>query len=201
MAQGRPSRLASALGRFALLLGLSLRPAAAEVQIGLGSNLQTVTLTATKPSSVTISLPAGQTATLPGPLLAGVNDLPPIAIETGWEVDPSHTASVSLVAYFEQPTRALVSGAGAIPANAVQARMPAGTAQSFTTFAGVPIVAGGTEAGVAGASVVLFTTPIGPANAIGFRADHLQVRIDLTQFPALPAGTYTGTLHLVAVTQ
>jgi hypothetical protein len=38
-------------------------------------------------------------------------------------------------------------------------------------------------------------------NAIGERTDQLQMRIDLTGSPALPPGTYAGTLNLVAITQ
>jgi hypothetical protein len=48
---------------------------------------------------------------------------------------------------------------------------------------------------------MLVSEPIGVDNAIGERTDQLQMRIDLTGTPALPAGTYAGTLNLVAITQ
>ena len=48
---------------------------------------------------------------------------------------------------------------------------------------------------------MLVSEPIGAANAIGERTDQLLMRIDLTGTSALPAGTYTGTLNLVAITQ
>jgi hypothetical protein len=56
-------------------------------------------------------------------------------------------------------------------------------------------------AGAAGGTLVLFTQPIVGANAIGGRSDNLQVRIDLTGVPELPAGTYSGILNLLVITQ
>ena len=50
-------------------------------------------------------------------------------------------------------------------------------------------------------TLVLFTQTISDANALGGRSDDLQVRIDLTGTPELPAGSYTGTLNLLVITQ
>jgi hypothetical protein len=47
----------------------------------------------------------------------------------------------------------------------------------------------------------LFTQPISEVNAIGGRSDNLQVRIDLTGVRELPAGSYTGILNLLVITQ
>jgi hypothetical protein len=55
--------------------------------------------------------------------------------------------------------------------------------------------------GSAGGSLLLVSEPIGRHNAIGERTDQLQMRIDLNGSPTLPAGTYAGTLNLVAITQ
>jgi hypothetical protein len=49
--------------------------------------------------------------------------------------------------------------------------------------------------------LVLFTQTISDANALGGRSDDLQMRIDLTGAPELPAGSYTGTLNLLVITQ
>ena len=129
-----------------------LAPLAAPVaaQVGLSSSARTVVLTATKPGSVGITLPGGSAATLP--------------IETSWDLDPSRTSAVSLVAFFQSPGAALV-------------------------------------AGVAGGTLVLFSQPISVESAAGRRTDQLQMRIDLTGRPDLPAGRYQGTLNLLAVTQ
>ena len=94
-----------------------------------------------------------------------------LPIETSWDLDPSRASAVSLVAFVQSPGAALVAGGGAIPA------------------------------GVAGATLVLFSQPISVASAAGRRTDQLQMRIDLTGRPDLPAGRYQGTLNLLAVTQ
>ncbi|HEU5170046.1 MAG TPA: hypothetical protein VFU46_05890 [Gemmatimonadales bacterium] len=155
-----------------------------QAQAGLSSDLRTVTLAATKPASVTVSLPSGGFARLPRALASGANDFAPIPVVTSWELDPGQTATVSLLAYFDLPARALASAAGAIPASAVHGAVGQEVPRSFTAGA-----------------VVLFTEPISTGNARGERSDELRVRIQVTDFGALPAGTYTGTLNLVAVTQ
>ena len=53
----------------------------------------------------------------------------------------------------------------------------------------------------AGGTLVLFTQTISDANAVGGRSDDLQMRIDLSGAPELPAGSYTGTLNLLVITQ
>jgi hypothetical protein len=55
--------------------------------------------------------------------------------------------------------------------------------------------------GSAGGSLLLVSEPSGPHNAIGERTDQLQMRIHLNGSLTLPAGTYAGTLNLVAITQ
>jgi hypothetical protein len=183
-----------------MLLALAVcRPAHA--QVGLSSTSQTVTLTATKLASVSVSLPAGGSAVLPGSLSSGVNDFLPLPVATAWDVDPARTAAVTLVAYFDAPSRALAGPGAAIPSSRILGRVPTGGPKSFTPFTGSGLMIGGTLAGSAGGSLLLFTQSIGAENAHGGRTDDLQVRIDLTGAPELPAGTYAGTLNLVAITQ
>jgi hypothetical protein len=111
-------------------------------------------------------------------------------------VDPARTASVTLVAFFGTPARALAGPRGAIPAAAMQGRL--GSAPGvYARFVQGPEAAVGTGGG----SLVLFSQPIAGDSADGGRTDDLLVRIDLTNLPDLAAGTYTGTLSLVAVTQ
>ena len=47
----------------------------------------------------------------------------------------------------------------------------------------------------------VFTQPISDANAKGGRTDGMQLRIDLSGWHHLPAGTYRGTLNLLAITE
>jgi len=193
------------MGRLATLssavFGLQLLAAPLVAQIGLASGSQSVQLLATKRGSVGITLPAGTAATLPGELVAGPNDFAPLPVVTSWNLDPSRTASVRLVAFFDAPARALATELGAIPASSVFGRVPTGGPKSFAPFTGGQVVAGGGMLGVAGATLVLFAQPISGGNAVGTRTDELQVRIDLSGMPDLPPGTYTGTLNLVATTQ
>ncbi len=187
--------------RLVVLTVLALWAAPARAQIGLTSATAVVALSATKAASVSVWLPGGSSATLPGALVTGPNDFTPIPVSTTWEVDPQRTGGVSLVAYFDQPARALAGPVAAIPSAAVLGRVPTGGPQSFTPFTGAPVTGGTALAGTAGGTLVLFTEAIAGANAIGGRSDNLQVRIDLTGKPELPAGTYTGVLNLMVITQ
>ena len=187
--------------RCAALAALAFWPASLGAQIGLASATTAVALSATKVASVSVSLPGGNSATLPGALVTGPNDFTPLAVTTSWDVDPARTAAVALVAYFDQPARALVGPQAAIPSAAVYGRVPTGGPKSFAPFTGAAVTGGPTLAGTAGGTLVLFTQTISDANALGGRSDDLQVRIDLTGAPELPAGSYTGTLNLLVLTQ
>jgi hypothetical protein len=187
--------------QFSVALGLQLLAAPLVAQIGLASGSQSVQLLATKRGSVGITLPAGTTATLPGDLVTGANDFAPLPVVTSWNLDPSRTGAVRLVAFFETPTRALAAELGAIPASSVLGRVPTGGPKSFAPFTGSPVSTAQGPLGAAGGTLVLFAQPIAGGNAVGSRTDELQMRIDLSGLPDLPPGTYTGTLNLVATTQ
>jgi hypothetical protein len=154
--------------RLAILVVLMAGPLRA--QIGLASAAVSVSLTATRMPSIGVSLPGGTDASLPGSLETGPNDFVPFPIATTWDVDPSETASVSLVAYFGSPAAAL-AGPATIQASAVFGRVPTGGPK------------------------------ISDANAKGGQTDGMQVRIDLSGWHHLPAGTYRGTLNLLAITE
>jgi hypothetical protein len=57
---------------------------------------------------------------------------------------------------------------------------------------------GGTAAMIPASDV--FTQPISDTNAKGRRTDGMQVRIGLSGWHQPPAGTYRGTLNLLAIT-
>lgn len=139
--------------------------------------------------------------TLPGSLSSGVNDLSPLPFTTWWSVDPAQTAGVSVVAFFEVPGRALTNAAAAIPSTAILGRVATGMPAGFAPFTQLSLTGGASIAGSPGGSLWLVSQPISPTNAIGERTDQLQTRIDLNGSPTLPAGTYAGTLNLVAITQ
>jgi hypothetical protein len=186
---------------FSVAVGLQLLAAPLVAQSGLASGSQSVQLLATKRGSVGITLPAGTVATLPGDLVAGTNDFAPLPVVTSWNLDPSRTASVRLVAFFETPARALAAERGAIPAGRVLGRVPTGGPKSFAPFTGAAVSTDQGPLGASGGTLVLFAQPIAGGTPAGSRTDELQVRIDLSGLPDLPPGTYTGTLNLVATTQ
>jgi hypothetical protein len=183
------------LGTLVVLAAAPLR-----AQIGLASGAVSVSLTATRMPSIGVSLPGGTAASLPGSLEPGPNDFAPFPIATTWDVDPAETASVSLVAYFESPAAAL-AGPAAIPSSAVFGRVPTGGPKSFAPFTQSGRRINGGVVGSTGGTLRLFTQPIGEANAKGSRTDGMQVRIDLSGWHHLPAGTYRGTLNLLAITE
>jgi hypothetical protein len=184
--------------RLACLVVLAAAPLRA--QIGLASAGVSVSLSATRLPSIGVSLPGGTAANLPGSLETGLNDFAPFPIATAWDVDPAQTASVSLVAYFESPAAAL-AGPAEIPASAVFGRVPTGGPKSFSPFTQSARRISGVMAGSAGGTLLLFTQPISDVNPKGGRTDGMQVRIDLSGWHHLPAGTYRGTLNLLAITE
>jgi hypothetical protein len=157
----------------------------------------TVTLAAALPPSLTVLVIAGATQTIPSLTSGALNTFPtPAQVQTSWDLRPN-SGTVSLVAYFTQPTQAMVSGANVIPSSRIRARMTSGSVPAFTPISG----AGAGGVGTAGGSLVLFTFPICNSNACRrvTRTDPLDLQLDLTSLVLRP-GTYTGTLNLRAVT-
>jgi len=169
----------------------------ASAQAGLTSNpVQTVTINATKPAALTVTINSGAAQTL-ATLTDNVanNFATPVNITTAWSVNPGLTASVSLVGYFSTPAQALANGTDFIPTTYMKGRI--GAVGAFNAFTQNAV---GTV-GTAGGSLALFTTNITGANKNASRTDDLFLQIDLTGAPLATAGTYTGTLNLRAVTQ
>jgi hypothetical protein len=103
--------------------------------------------------------------------------------------------SVTLFGYFASATAALTDGgspANNIPTSEVFGQVTSGTPTTYTAFTGSGAL------GTAGATLTLFTQTISNANRSANRSDNLNLKIDLTSQPQLPAGTYTGTLNLQA---
>lgn len=175
------------------LAGLSLiATAAASAQIT--SSMQTIALTAMKGQTVTLSAvsPTAQTVTL----IDGQNNqfANPFATTVGWDVSNSTTTTVKLVAYFATPSDALVNGTDVIPSSLVEVSTDGGTnwhALNGSAVGGV---------GTAGGSYTLFTSaPTSGTNKKANSVVNFLVRVNLTGNPGTSAGTYTGTLNLMAI--
>jgi hypothetical protein len=159
----------------------------------LNSNTATVSLTATlgeslavsaSPASASFSLVAGAAAT----------SAAPVTMTTTWLMNRNR-ASVTLFGYFTSATAALTDGgtpAVNIPTSEVFGQVTTGTPTTYTAFTGTGAL------GNAGATLTLLTQAISNTNRSGTRNDNLNLKIDLTAQPQLPAGTYTGTLNLQA---
>lgn len=167
----------------------------ASAQAGILSNAATVSINATKPASLTITINSGASQTLASLTDNAVNSFAtPVNITTAWDINPS-AASVVLVGYFATPAQALANGTDFIASSLVKGRL--GGAGAFNPFSGAAVG----SVGVAGGSLTLFSQAITGANKRANRTDDLFLQIDLTGQPAVTAGTYAGTLNLRAITQ
>lgn len=171
----------------------------ASAQSGLLSNIATVTINATKPASLTVTVNSGATQTLASLTDNALNNFAtPVNITTAWDINPS-AAAVVLVGYFSTPAQALANGTDFIASSRMRGRM--GLAGPFNPFTGAVVNGGASSVGVAGGTLQLFSQGITGVNKIGNRTDDLYLQIDLVGQPATTAGTYAGTLNLRAITQ
>ena len=171
-----------------LLVASSLPFSAYAAPPALNSNAPTVALTATLGESLTLSttVSAVSFTLASGTTVPGSAAVP---ITTNWVLNPSRT-SVKLYGFFASSTAALTDGLATpdlIPSADVLGQVAAGPFTAFTqTAAGF---------GGASASLLLYTQAI-TSTFVGSRTDNLSLEIAT---PAtLPAGTYTGTITLMA---
>jgi hypothetical protein len=191
--------------RVRLCLGLLVPSAAvafgageAGAQAGTGSPARIIALAATKTSQLSVIVGSGAVQTIASLTDNAVNSFPaPVVITTSWDVNPGQTNTVNLMAYFTTPAQALVGPATQIPASRVLGQMTTGVPVAFTAITQNAV--GGV--GTAGGSLRLFAQNITGANKKANRTDNLNLQINLTGFPTLAPGLYSGTLNLKAVTQ
>ena len=177
-----------------LALGVMLTLGAWE----LSAQVQIISLAAAAPSALTLAVTSGAIQTIAGVTDNAVNNFPsPVVIQTSWNLNPGQTNTVNLVAYFTLPAQALVGPTVQIPSSRVLGRMTTGLPTSFTAMTQTGI--GGV--GSAGGSLRLYSVTIGGANKTSTRTDNLDLQLNLTGFPTLPAGAYAGVLNLRVVTQ
>jgi len=183
-----------------VVAALAIVAAKASAQAGLMSNVENVSLSAIKSSSLTVTVNAGATQSIASMSDNSVNNFPSsVNITTAWDINPT-AASVTLVGYFATPASALTTGSADIASSLVKGKVTtAGAPGAPTTFTAFTQNAVG-GVGTAGGSLTLFTETITGANKKSNRTIDLALQIDLTGQTAIP-GTYTGTLNLRAVTQ
>lgn len=175
------------------IMGCVLATAGITANAQLTSSVASVQLNATLQESLTVSAtPANVTFNLvPGGTALGNA---PVAITTSWVLKGSRS-SVTLSGYFSSATAALSDGAATptdIPSSDVLGQVTTGLPTAFTSFTqSAPV-------GTAGAGLELFNQAISASNRATSRTDNLNLQINLTGLPQLPAGSYTGTLNLQA---
>jgi hypothetical protein len=177
----RALTLVSALSCLAIL---ALFPSLASAQ--LNSNIAGVNLTAVLTTSLTVSAsPASVNFNLvPNGIANGSGT---VAVTTSWTLSPS-VGDVTVWAYFTSAPSALSDGAvDNIPSSSVLGSPNGG---AFAPFTGVSPFA-------AGSSLQIFTVRILGNNRTGTRVDNLDLRINTTGL-GLPAGTYSGVMHIQA---
>jgi hypothetical protein len=164
----------------------------------LSAQAQVISLAASAPSSLTITVVSGAAQTIVGVADGVATNFPtPVVIQTAWNLNPGQTVTLDLVAYFSVPAQAMVGGSILIPSSRILGRMITGIPATFTAITQNGI--GGV--GSAGGSLQLFGMNIGGANKNASRTDNLDLQLNLVGFPSLPAGVYAGVLNLRAVTQ
>lgn len=164
---------------------LSMLAATSAFAQAISTGPSDITLTGTVQESLTISL--DQTlisfALVPGSAAnagsTGVN------VVTTWNLTSGRTA-VTLYAYFDNASSALVNGSSSIPSADVSASVGGASVGSFTNA--VPF----------GTGVTLMTQAITSTNLSGTKTSAVALNINLSSLPTLPAGTYSGTLHFQA---
>jgi len=179
---------------------LTLIAAKASAQAGLTSNVDNVSLSAVKSSSLTVTVNSGNSQSIASITDNAVNNFSSaVNITTAWDINPT-AASVTLVGYFATPASALTNGSFNIASSLVKGMVTTagapGAPTSFTAFTGGAVAGVGT----AGGSLTLFSETITGANKKSNRTIDLSLQLDLTGQTTTP-GTYTGTLNLRAVTQ
>ena len=170
----------------AMLIALLATPAGAQV---LNSGASTITLNAVLSQAITLTLSANA---VNFNLTSGSGSNPgstAITATTAWTLRPN-VGSLKVYAFFSNAASALTDGAGNnIPSADFQISNNGGAFAALTNT--VPF--GGANTGL-----LLSTTPILGNNKTGTHNDVMNFNINLVPLPALPAGTYTGTLTIQA---
>jgi hypothetical protein len=104
------------------------------------------------------------------------------------------TCTINVYAYFANAGAALSSGAPivSIPSSEVLGRVTTGTPTTYTPFTQTNPFGG------AGAGLLLYQQSFFILTGGGSRTDALNLEIDLSSQPQLPADTYTGVLYIQA---
>jgi hypothetical protein len=192
--------LRSARSAFALI-ALALASTEAGAQAGLLSAVRTVSMSATKVNTLSVTIVSGGTQTIPSIVDNAINGFPtPVRITTSWDLQPG-TGSVRLLAYFTTPAQALANGTNFVTSARMQGRVQTAPTLPWQPNGWTAFTQNGNlGVGVNGGTLRLFRLAINGTNRRSSRTIDLQLRLNLTGQPALAAGTYSGTINVRAFT-
>lgn len=161
-----------------------------------------ITLAATAADKLVVVVLSGATQTIPNLTPNAINQFPTsVQIYTEWNLPYFFGGTLSLVAYFSNPTQALSTGTANIPASRVEGRTSGADPSLLTTWTPINGNAVG-GVGTAGGTRALWEWPSYCGLLIfcrqGDRTDQLDLRLNLVGYPT-SAGTYTGVLNIRAV--
>lgn len=186
---------------FAVMMVMALAIASTSAAAQLNSNAPTVTLNATLPESLTVSVTSGATVnfTLAANTAANPGSITS-TIQTAWVLSPGRT-KVTIWAWVANGAAALTDGAGDnIAASQVTATAAgsgsAGGALNTSVSGGAGVPAFITPAAATG--VQIGNVAITGANKASSTTTTLTWNISTTATPQLPAATYTGTVNIQA---
>ena len=189
---------------FLLLSALALNGAAistSAAQPGVTSSARTVSLSATRTSSLTISLVSGSVQTLTNVLDNAINPFAtPVRVTTSWAVSPG-TSTVRLLAYFNNAAQALANGPAFIASSRIEGRVQTLPTTPWQPTTWKPFTQNASNGvGVNGATLRLMRLAITAANLQASRTLDLDLRLNLTGQAPIVSGTYSGTVTLRAFT-
>jgi len=185
----------------AVLALVSQGPPTAGAQPGITSAARTVTLNATRVSSISIAILSGAVQSLPAVVDNAINPFAaPVRITTSWSVSPA-TSTVRLLAYFNNAAQALANGTSYIASSRLEGQVLTLPTTPWQPVTWTPFTQNSSRGvGVNGASLRLMRLDITPANQQASRTIDLDLRLNLSGQAPLVSGTYTGTVTLRAFT-
>jgi hypothetical protein len=182
------SRIMTALRTLAAVAALSLVAGAASAQ---ATATNTVALTVNQAAVLSI-VPSVGTATATNPASNAITPFSGVNITTTWNQAVTATTALQIVGYFGS-ANALSGTSGNIPTANVRAQLNAPVTAASPNFTA-------TVAGFGNAAQLLAPQNI-TATPNSQRTDALNIALDYSAGASPAAGTYTGTLNLVAVVQ
>ena len=154
-------------------------------------------MSATKASSLTVSVTSGSAQTLTTVVDNVANNFPtPVRITTSWDL-PSGVPTVRLVAYFVNPAQALVNGSAVLATARMRGRVLTAPITVWQPTSWTAFTQNGTGGvGTNGGTLRLFRIPVNAANIRSSRTLDLELQLDLTGQPVINAGIWTGTINV-----